>query len=246
MANSTNNHDKLRERFTVLAILAVLLSMAYLIWFHPRTSSIDTGSSLKDTPTYYQVTGDGQWSYIALAASIGDGSIVDITSAPFRASSAAEPEIDRSVDTAWVAVARHWGCPVEAELTDLAISSSVTLTYAELEGKELAVPYGVSGYSGGLVYALAQASYASGYEPNGLIAATGAVSADGSLVAVNSVNVKAIAASAAGATDLYVPHANVADALSTASEDLNVVGVGSVSEMLNRLGFPSSINCDNA
>ena len=105
----------------------------------------------------------------------------------------------------------------------------------EPEGKELAVPYGLKPPEPRL--RTRKASYASGYAPDGLIAATGAVSVDGSLLDVGSISYKTVAAVAAGVTDVRTAW-QLRRSRSVAPDTLNVIGVGSVSEMLNNLGSP--------
>ena len=227
--------------YAVLVITTAL--MAYVIFLHP-TASTDASSDL-DTPTFYRIP-VGSAEYVALAVSTGRGDVVDLQQGPFVSSSTAGEDLDRSADTAWVAVLSHWGCTVPYTPYQGVTSSGRQIPMASIEGKELPVYLGIEGFSGGVVYSLAQATMASGFAPDWPVAATGIVDVNGNVLPIGGTGYKMIAAAASGAKTVFVPRLNADEARRHAPDGLTVVSIGHISEALGYLGFPSSVDCVEA
>ena len=233
---------KFTQTIVNAAMVAVVGTLVYML-FVQGNMTLSSAAEKQHTPVYYHLTGDGDWSYVALGViNSAAGDVVTMDDGPFETSSA-EETIDRSSDSAWVAVRNHLGCPVPYENHVDERPGQVNIEYTEIEGKEIAVPVGIAGYSGGLVFALVQASYETGFTPDQVIAATGAVQPDGKVIPVSGITAKTQAAAAAVVDLLLVSSHNYQEARNAAPSSMRVVAVDTVGQALRVAGFPQITNC---
>lgn len=234
-----------RSNVSTALLLAIASFTVYTFLLHPTYG----GSPLSFTgagSSFYYVHGDEAKYAVVAVRDIGGRTPTDASRLPHTSTSDTHPDQDVASDTAWVVAMGHWGCPVEFEVSEYLLPSGGIIPVASLEGKELAAPPVAKGLSAGVSFSLAQASIASGFNPDVAVAATGVVDSFGYIRKIGGIEYKVEAALASGAEVFYVPEGNFAQAERFAPDELRVVPVSHVSEVFADLGFPGHIDCAEA